>query len=94
MDVTSCDDDRGEAGAYAAAGIPSRLLIDRRVGTFDVRSEPDPVRFRYQRLYDFGEAVALPHLVSITLDTEELKDYVRRHSSPSPHPASRANATA
>ncbi|MEW1580032.1 Uma2 family endonuclease [Streptomyces microflavus] len=75
VDMTSYDDDHASACPYAAAGIPLRLLIDRRSGTFAVRSEPDSVRYRHQRLYDFGEAVALPHPVSITLNTEELKNY-------------------
>jgi len=42
-----------------------------------VHSEPDKRRYRQQHSYDYGDTVALPHPVSITLDTEELKDYSR-----------------
>ncbi|MFG3406828.1 Uma2 family endonuclease [Streptomyces sp. NPDC048142] len=77
VDVASCDDSHEKACGYAAAGIPLCLLIDRRSGAFAVRSEPDTVRYRRQRLYDLGEAVPLPHPVGITLDTEELKNYAR-----------------
>ncbi|MEV4875971.1 Uma2 family endonuclease [Streptomyces cyaneofuscatus] len=77
VDVAPSDDAPEKVCGYAAAGIPLRLLIDRRSGTFAVRSRPDSARYRHQRLYDVGEAVALPHPVSITLDTEELKNYTR-----------------
>ncbi|MFF2535278.1 Uma2 family endonuclease [Streptomyces cyaneofuscatus] len=75
VDVTSYDDSPVQPCGYAAAGIPLRLLIDRRSGTFAVRSEPHSAHYRHQRLYDIGEAVALPRPASITLDTEELKNY-------------------
>ncbi|MFD3975593.1 Uma2 family endonuclease [Streptomyces cyaneofuscatus] len=75
VDVTSYDDTPAAPCDYAAAGIPVRLLIDRRSGTVAVRSEPGSARYRHQRLYDVGEAVTLPHPASISLDTEELKNY-------------------
>lgn len=75
VDVTSYDEDPVKPCGYAAAGIPLRLLIDHRSGTFAVRSEPDPVHYRHQRHYDIGESATLPHPVSITLDTEELENY-------------------
>ncbi|MEW2071136.1 Uma2 family endonuclease [Streptomyces sp. NPDC007346] len=77
VDVTSYDDGHGRTCGYAAAGIPLRLLIDHRSGTCAVRSEPTTTRYRRQHLYDLGEAVALPHPASITLDTEELRNYTR-----------------
>ncbi|KAB2589476.1 Uma2 family endonuclease [Streptomyces arboris] len=75
VDVASYDESPVKACGYAAAGIPLRLLIDHRSGTLAVHSEPGPVRYRHQRLYDVGDAVTLPHPVSITLDTEELTNY-------------------
>ncbi|MEU2571856.1 Uma2 family endonuclease [Streptomyces anulatus] len=65
--------------AYAAAGIPVYLLVDRDHDhdTLVVHSEPDRGRYRQQHSYDYGDAVPLPGPVDITLDTEELKDYAR-----------------
>lgn len=63
---------------YAAAGISVYLsvylLIDRERGTLVVHSEPDKGRYRQQHAYDYGDAVALPSPVDITLGAEELKD--------------------
>ncbi|PCG83988.1 hypothetical protein CIB93_21415 [Streptomyces sp. WZ.A104] len=83
VEVTSHDHDtdrrdRNEKPhGYAAAGIPVYLLIDRESGTLLVHSEPDKGRYRQQHSYDYGDAAVLPRPVSITLDTEELKDYAR-----------------
>lgn len=60
---------------YAEAGIPVYLLIDRDDGTLTVYSEPKDGTYQESPSYPYGTAVALPHPVGITLDTEELKDY-------------------
>ncbi|MFD8064041.1 Uma2 family endonuclease [Streptomyces cyaneofuscatus] len=83
VEVTSYDRDTDRRDryekphGYAAAGIPVYLLTDRESGTLVVHSEPDKGRYRQRLSYDYGDTVALPHPVDITLDTEELKDYAR-----------------
>lgn len=85
VEVTSYDGDtdrrdrQEKPAAYAAAGIPVYLLIDRDSCTVVVHTNPDPKRGRYNntRLRPFGETVTLPAPVAITLDTEILKNYVR-----------------
>ena len=85
VEVTSFDGDtdrrdrRDKPAAYAAAGIPVYLLVDRDACVVVVHSNPDPDRGRYRDLHEapFGEQVVLPAPVGITLDTDALKDYVR-----------------
>lgn len=85
VEVTSYDGDTNrrdrqeKPAAYAAAGIPVYLLIDRDICAVVVYSNPDPQRGRYRALIEapFGEQVTLPDPVGITLDTEILKNYVR-----------------
>ncbi|MGQ4512254.1 Uma2 family endonuclease [Streptomyces sp. DW26H14] len=83
VEVTSYDTDTDgrdrveKPGAYAQAGIPVYLLIDRDTCEVRVHSEPDGVRYESVRVVPFGKSVTLPDPVGITLDTEPLKDWVR-----------------
>jgi Uma2 family endonuclease len=85
VEVTSYDGDtdrrdRNEKpAAYAAAGIPVYLLVDRDTCEVVVHTNPDRDRACYNDIHraPFGEQVVLPDPVGITLDTDALKDYVR-----------------
>ncbi|MFB7909245.1 Uma2 family endonuclease [Kitasatospora sp. NPDC056076] len=63
--------------AYAEAGIPVYLLIDRDSAEVVVHSRPDGVRYETVRTFAFGKSVRLPDPVGIVLDTEPLKNWVR-----------------
>ncbi|MYZ34472.1 MULTISPECIES: Uma2 family endonuclease [unclassified Streptomyces] len=83
VEVTSYDSDtdrrdrKEKPAAYAAAGIPLYLLIDRGDCTITVHSVPMPDGYRYAQVMKFGARLALPDPVGIEFDTDELKDYVR-----------------
>ncbi|KIF75209.1 hypothetical protein QR77_17265 [Streptomyces sp. 150FB] len=85
VEITSYDSDTGKRDreekpfAYAAAGIPVYLLIDRDAGTVTAHSTPDPVAgaYRDQHMVPFGERITIPDPVGIELDTEILKNYAR-----------------
>ncbi|WP_438291763.1 Uma2 family endonuclease [Streptomyces sp. HUAS TT7] len=83
VEVTSYDADtdardRNEKPrAYAETGIPVYLLIDRERCEVTVRSEPDGMRYESIRTVPFGKDIELPEPVGITLQTEQLKDWVR-----------------
>ncbi|MBL1094765.1 MULTISPECIES: Uma2 family endonuclease [Streptomyces] len=85
VEVTSYDGDTDRRDrqerptAYAAAGIPLHLLIDREAGWIVVHTNPSPERGLYRDMHwdPFGKQVTLPDPVGITLDTEALKNYVR-----------------
>ncbi|KOG86623.1 Uma2 family endonuclease [Streptomyces varsoviensis] len=83
VEVTSYDADTDNRDrhekrfAYGDAGIPVYLLIDRDAHTLAVYSELKNGNYKKRLTYDYGDTVELPAPVSITLDTEELKDYVR-----------------
>ncbi|WBB58426.1 Uma2 family endonuclease [Streptomyces sp. WMMC500] len=83
VEVTSYDSDtnrrdrQDKPAAYAAAGIPVFLLIDRDACTLTAYSEPSSEGYHLTRTAKFGEKLALPKPVGIELDTEELKDYIR-----------------
>ncbi|MFF9814301.1 Uma2 family endonuclease [Streptomyces sp. NPDC014006] len=80
VEVTSYDSDTHQRDrvekpdAYAAAGIPVYLLIDRDDGTVTVLSDPEDGRYRLQLNKPFGTVVELPEPVNIPLDTTPLKD--------------------
>ncbi|MER5729161.1 Uma2 family endonuclease [Streptomyces sp. NPDC002138] len=61
--------------AYAAAGIPVYLLIDRDRHTLTVYSEPQDGRYVQDPAFAYGETVEIPDPVGIRLATEELKDF-------------------
>ncbi|MGS2588883.1 Uma2 family endonuclease [Streptomyces hebeiensis] len=83
VEVTSRDSDTHKRdrvekpAAYADAGIPVYLLIDREAGTVTVHSNPDPAAGDYSDLHRvvFGERLVIPDPVGIELDTEILKAY-------------------
>ncbi|MEV0261538.1 Uma2 family endonuclease [Streptomyces sp. NPDC050617] len=83
VEVTSHDADTDKRDrhekrfAYADAGIPVYLLIDREACTLTVYSELENGQYRQHPSYDYGATVELPAPVGITLDTEELKEYAR-----------------
>ncbi|MGW1197656.1 Uma2 family endonuclease [Streptomyces sp. NPDC002536] len=85
VEVTSTDDgtnsrDRQEKpAAYAAAGVPVHLLVDRDSAEVVGHINPDRKSGCYRDIHraPFGEQVTLPDPVGITLDTEILKNYVR-----------------
>ncbi|MDI3407824.1 Uma2 family endonuclease [Streptomyces cavernicola] len=85
VEITSHDSDTDRRDrkekplAYAAAGIPVHLLIDRDEGTLIVHSNPDAEAGRYQDIHiaKFGDSVHLPDPVSFALETERLRDFVR-----------------
>ncbi|TKA09671.1 Uma2 family endonuclease [Actinacidiphila oryziradicis] len=82
-EVTSYDSDTDRRDrvekprAYAEAGIPVYLLIDREAGEVTVFSEPDGVRYESTKTVPFGKPITLPAPVGFTLDTEPLKGWVR-----------------
>ncbi|MFF3002792.1 Uma2 family endonuclease [Kitasatospora sp. NPDC057940] len=82
-EVTSYDSDTNRRDrvekprAYAEAGIPVYLLIDRDSAEVTVYSQPDGVRYETAQILPFGKTVHLPEPVGISLDTEPLKNWVR-----------------
>ncbi|MFG3024654.1 Uma2 family endonuclease [Streptomyces sp. NPDC048254] len=83
VEITSYDSDTHNRDrvekpkAYAEAGIPVYLLIDRDALSILVHSDPDPeVGYRDIHVVKLGGKVTLPDPVGIELDTEELRDYV------------------
>ncbi|MBU3870361.1 Uma2 family endonuclease [Streptomyces sp. 4503] len=85
VEVTSYDRDtdrrdrQEKPAAYAASGIPVYLLVDRDACAVIVHTNPDPKSGCYLDIHraPFGERVALPDPVGITIDTDTLKNYVR-----------------
>ncbi|MFF9241646.1 Uma2 family endonuclease [Streptomyces sp. NPDC014801] len=82
VEVTSYDSDTHSRDrvekpkAYAEAGIPVHLLIDRDHRSLVVHSNPDPaVGYRDVHTAKLGERLALPDPVAVVLDTEELRQY-------------------
>lgn len=82
VEITSYDSDTHNRDrlekpkAYAEAGIPVYLLIDRDKMAVVVHSEPDRrIGYRDVHTAKIGETVTLPAPVGIELDTEELKRY-------------------
>ncbi|MFE5211254.1 Uma2 family endonuclease [Streptomyces sp. NPDC056600] len=63
--------------AYAGAGIPVFLLVDRDSCEVKVHSEPEGGRYTRQVVVPYGKTVTLPDPVGIELDTEPLKDWTR-----------------
>ncbi|MEV0491938.1 Uma2 family endonuclease [Streptomyces atratus] len=81
VEVTSHDSDTDrrdrveKRDGYAAAGIPVYLLIDRDAEKLVVYTDPHKGEYRNRTSHAYGDAVALPAPVDITLDTDKLKDY-------------------
>lgn len=82
VEVTSHDSDSNSRDrvdkpiAYAQAGIPIYLLIDRDSGEVVVHSRPGEERYQDVHSYAFGLEVVLPEPVGITVDTTPLLDWV------------------
>ncbi|MFJ5925241.1 Uma2 family endonuclease [Kitasatospora sp. NPDC092948] len=80
VEVTSRDPharrcDRAEKpAAYARAGIPVFLLVDREAGAVSVFSEPRAGRYEIVVTLTDGHTVDVPKPVSVALDTEVLKE--------------------
>lgn len=62
--------------AYAEAGIPVFLLIDRKADEVRVHSQPDGERYEMVVAVPFGKSATLPEPVGMELDTEPLKNWV------------------
>ncbi|WP_234542749.1 Uma2 family endonuclease [Streptomyces shenzhenensis] len=82
VEITSYDSDTHNRDrvekpqAYAEAGIPVYLLIDRDNLSILVHSDPDPEDgYRDIHVVKLGGKVTLPDPVGIELDTAELKQY-------------------
>ncbi|MFE7894519.1 Uma2 family endonuclease [Streptomyces sp. NPDC004822] len=83
VEITSYDSDTHRRDrvekpqAYAEAGIPVYLLIDRDTSSILVHSAPDGSDgYRDIHVVKFGGKVTLPDPVGIDIDTDELKDVV------------------
>lgn len=82
VEITSYDEDTDRRDrvekplAYAQAGIPVYLLIDRDSCEVTVFSEPEGGKYRAALTMAFGHTITVPGL-GITLETEPLKNYVR-----------------
>lgn len=63
--------------AYAEAGVPVHLLIDRDSGEAAVHSEPENGAYQLLVTVPFGKSVDLPDPVGIQLDTQQLLDWAR-----------------
>jgi Uma2 family endonuclease len=83
VEVTSYDSDtnrrdrREKPAAYAEAGIPVYLLVDRQAGIVTAHFSPSPIGYRGTHMAKFGDRLAIPEPVGFELNTEELKDFVR-----------------
>ncbi|WP_326811319.1 Uma2 family endonuclease [Streptomyces scopuliridis] len=83
VEVTSHDRDTDlrdrveKRGRYAATGIPVYLLVDRDAEKLVVYTDPYKGEYQNRASHAYGATVKLPHPVSITLETEKLKDYTR-----------------
>ncbi|PBC84970.1 MULTISPECIES: Uma2 family endonuclease [unclassified Streptomyces] len=82
VEVTSHDSDTDQRDrvekprAYAETGIPIYLLIDRDSCEVSVYSEPNGARYEIVHTVPYGKSLHLPDPVGITLETEQLKDWV------------------
>jgi Uma2 family endonuclease len=63
--------------AYARAGVPVLLNVDRGTCKVTVGSESEDGRYGKFVTVPFGKKIALPDPVGMELDTEPLKDWVR-----------------
>ncbi|WP_233416456.1 Uma2 family endonuclease [Streptomyces sp. N35] len=81
VEVTSKDRDtdlrdrQEKPGAYAYAGIPVYLLVDRDEHKVIVYSSPENGTYQRRRPYPYGATIRIPAPVALTLETEKLKDY-------------------
>lgn len=67
---------------YASAAIPVHVLVDRDDNTITIFSEPKDGRYQLAASCPWGTTVQLPSPVDITLNTERLKSYMVRSTTP------------
>ncbi|WP_381796902.1 Uma2 family endonuclease [Streptomyces niveus] len=72
---TNSRDRKEKRDGYAAAGIPVYLLVDRDADELVVYTDPRNGAYKTRTSHPYGADVTLPDPVSLTLDTEELKNY-------------------
>jgi Uma2 family endonuclease len=66
-----------KAELYAQGGIPVYLLVDPNEGTWRLHTEPDAAGAQYRALLKgvFGEPVALPEPLGLTIPTDRFRQY-------------------
>ncbi|MFI6984592.1 Uma2 family endonuclease [Embleya sp. NPDC050154] len=77
VEVTSSDPNRDRMKnhrAYALAGIPFHLLIDRQNGKVILYSDPERDAYAGRNEVAFGKKLTLPAPFSVTIDTADLVD--------------------
>ncbi|MBY8877436.1 Uma2 family endonuclease [Streptomyces sp. PLK6-54] len=83
VEVTSYDRDTTQRDrvdkprAYAEAGVPVFVLVDRDAGQVIAHSKPSNGCYRDVHAVVFGEPITLPEPVGLTLDTQELLQLVK-----------------
>lgn len=70
-------DRRAKRRAYARAGVPVQVFVDRRGRRVVVHSDPASGDYRRRTSHAYGASLRLPDPVGVTLDTERLKNYAR-----------------
>ncbi|MDJ0345350.1 Uma2 family endonuclease [Streptomyces sp. H10-C2] len=68
---TGRNDREGKLRAYAAAGIPFYLLVDRDAGQVILYSEPSKGRFTREAAVEISKTITLPEPFGFDLDTSE-----------------------
>ncbi|MFE5327872.1 Uma2 family endonuclease [Embleya sp. NPDC056575] len=77
VEVTSSDPSRDRTKkyrAYALAGIPFYLLVDRQNGKMILFSDPERDAYTGRNEVAFGKELVLPAPFSLTIDTADLID--------------------
>ncbi|MEV6276471.1 Uma2 family endonuclease [Nocardia sp. NPDC051832] len=83
LEITSYDSDTDRRDrvekprAYAEAGIPCYLLVDRDSGVVVVFSDPKNGVYATNARKPFGQVIELGDPVNVTLETERFKEWVR-----------------
>lgn len=77
LEVTSSnwrDDLKTKVGAYAQAGVPVYVVVDRRHQRLHVLADPAEGKYRYHRPHSPGEIVALPDSIGakVSLDVTQI----------------------
>ncbi|MFD9717325.1 Uma2 family endonuclease [Streptomyces sp. NPDC059076] len=77
LEVTSSNyqaDLRNKVAAYAQAGIPVYVIVDRKHQRLHVLTDPDCTEYGHHRIHAPGEQITLPESIGaeVKLDVEEL----------------------
>ncbi|MEU0986354.1 Uma2 family endonuclease [Streptomyces sp. NPDC005953] len=77
LEVTSSNyqaDLRNKVAAYAQAGIPVYVIVDRKHQRLHVLTDPDGTEYGHHRIHAPGEQITLPESIGaeVKLDVEEL----------------------